>query len=184
MRTFLSVPFPKFGTNGRSLWAVTGSFWSAALGGAQPGAGHRTGTQGGRTGWATGWEAEDRSEGGRHTHRHLGARAGTKARLQAEYKATSRSRAGSGAAGVAASTQIPWWPRVTGGGKEAGGHVEGVTGRQIFHSPRESWCHEPLWFCKLGGETSREESKVIHPQSPTWRIREKLAPPAAPQGTG
>lgn len=52
---------------------------------------------------------------------------------------------------------------------------ERLSGGQTFHSPRGSWCREPLWFCKLwvegGGEKQRGVSKAIHPQSPARQVR-------------
>lgn len=43
---------------------------------------------------------------------------------------------------------------------------ERLSGGQTFHSPRGSWCREPLWFCKLwveGGEREAERSQQGHP---------------------
>lgn len=69
-----------------------------------------------------------------------------------------------------------------------GGGGRGLSHR-IIHSPRASWCREPLWFCKLWvgwGEKSREESArlFIHKARPgRHRRNPKLLQPLRVRGT-
>lgn len=71
-----------------------------------------------------------------------------------------------------------------GAGKPGGWRGTGLSSRQLLHSPRESWCHEPLWFCKLWvGQRKTGVSKVTHLQSPAWQIwRETLKTSCGPWG--
>lgn len=59
-------------------------------------------------------------------------------------------------------------------------------GGHVFHSPRGSWCHEPLWFCKLwvGGERKTEQSARSFPTKPTLAQQEarKLLQPLGGRG--
>lgn len=74
------------------------------------------------------------------------------------------------------------WSGEAGAGEPGGWRGTGLSSRQLLHSPRESWCHEPLWFCKLWvGERKTGVSKVTHLQSPAWQIqRETLKTSCGP----
>lgn len=121
-------------------------------------------------------------KGGRHSHRGLGDRTGTgcgwRERTNPQPQEQQARRA---------PRETPRAERIGGRGMAGAGRRGTVqSSRHIFHSPRESWYHEPLWFCKLWvRERKRGVSEVIHPQSPALQVQgETLNNSRSPSGEG
>lgn len=158
------VPVPLLPSYSRASWsvgAVRASFQFTARRGAQGSAWHRAGTQAAsdtdkpevanldrsnrRSTRAQGWQADPW-----HTPSILGDTTGTGQKLVTMYEAT----AGQEQQGC----RLPgrYWELEGGAGQGWGGRNAG-RGESELHLPHESWCHAPLWFCKLQSRERKAE---------------------------